>query len=476
MDAVDTFFSKVALKNKLVTEEQIAECAKAGGPIGKALVEKGYLSQKQHDAIHAHYVQKAGASASGAVPAPPTAAPAAAPEPEAAEAVPAAPKTTGVDTFKGISGAGMLPAAQVGGLPSIFDLLKRAKKSGASDFHLSVMTKPFMRHHGELKYMDDLPVVSPEMAKTRLMEVMTPTMRERFQERLDLDACLDFQGLGRFRSSFLTQRRGIGGVFRIIRDKIPTLEELGCPPQLAKLTTYHQGIVLVTGATGSGKSSTLAALVEIVNQTRKDHVITLEDPIEYVFECKKANVSQRQIEQHTQSWANALRASLREDPDVIMVGEMRDLDTMRLAITAAETGHLVLGTLHTTNATRTIDRLLDVFPPKEQAQIRAMVSESLRGIVSQQLIPRADGKGRVPAFEILFSTPAVANLIRERKTFQLFSVLQTGKKLGMKLMDDSLMDLVTSGQITREAARYRATNPKRFDEQGAAPKRTAGAR
>jgi twitching motility protein PilT len=234
--------------------------------------------------------------------------------------------------------------------------------------------------------------------------------------------------------------------------------------------------VLVTGATGSGKSSTLAALVEIVNQTRKDHIITLEDPIEYVFEPKRANVSQRQIEQHTQSWGNALRASLREDPDVIMVGEMRDLDTMRLAITAAETGHLVLATLHTTNATRTIDRLLDVFPPKEQAQIRAMVSESLRGIVSQQLIPRADGKGRVPAFEVLFSTPAVANLIRERKTFQLFSVLQTGKKLGMKLMDDSLMDLVTSGQITREQARFRATNPKRFDESSAPGRKSVGAR
>jgi twitching motility protein PilT len=238
------------------------------------------------------------------------------------------------------------------------------------------------------------------------------------------------------------------------------------PDILRKFTTYHQGIVLVTGAAGSGKSTTLAALIEIVNQTRKDHVITLEDPIEYVFECKKANISQRQIELHTQSWANALRAALREDPDVIMVGEMRDLDTMRLAVTAAETGHLVLATLHTTNATRSIDRLLDVFPPKEQPQIRAMVSESLRGIVSQQLVPRADGKGRVPALEILFSTPAVANLVRERKSFQLFSILQTGKKLGMRLMDDSLAELVEQRLITRDQARFRAQNPKRFEGGG----------
>ncbi len=438
MDAVDQLFAKIAIKNKLVTEEQVKEAAAAGGPLGRALLEKGLLNEKQYAAIASHIQQKQTAPAAEG-PAP------------AAATVPA--------SATGVGGGG------AGGLPPIAELLKRAKKMGASDFHLSVAAKPFVRIHGGIQFLDDLPIVSPEMSKQRIYEILSPKNRDTFEKRLDLDTCLEFPGIGRFRSSVVTQRRGIAGVFRIIRDKIPTLEELGLPDILRKFTTYHQGIVLVTGAAGSGKSSTLAALIEIVNQTRKDHIITLEDPIEYVFDCKKANISQRQIEAHTLSWANALRASLREDPDVIMVGEMRDLDTMRLAVTAAETGHLVLATLHTTNATRTIDRLLDVFPPKEQAQIRAMVSESLRGIVSQQLVPRADGKGRVAALEILFSTPAVANLVRERKSFQLFSVLQTGKKLGMKLMDDSLAELVESRQITREQARFRAQNPRRFSDE-----------
>jgi twitching motility protein PilT len=451
MDGTDQLFAKVALKNKLVTEDQIKECS-GSGPLGKSLLEKGYLSEKQHAAIAKYVQDKLGVAEKGNG------------DGEKTAPLPA----VGDDSSKiPAAAAPSAPATAGGGLPPIVELLKRAKKSGASDFHLSVAAKPFMRLHGEIRFLEDLPVVKPEMSKQRIYEILTPELRERFEKRLDLDTCLEVPGLGRFRTAVVQQRRGIAGVFRIIREKIPTLEELGMPEILRKFTTYHQGIVLVTGATGSGKSSTLAALIEIVNQTRKDHVITLEDPIEYVYDCKKANISQRQIEAHTLSWANALRASLREDPDVIMVGEMRDLDTMRLAVTAAETGHLVLATLHTTNATRTIDRLLDVFPPKEQAQIRAMVSESLRGIVSQQLVPRADGKGRVAACEILFSTPAVANLIRERKSFQLFSVLQTGKKLGMKLMDDSLAELVDQKLITREQARFRAQNPRRFAEQKA---------
>jgi twitching motility protein PilT len=304
--------------------------------------------------------------------------------------------------------------------------------------------------------------VDPETSKARVMELLDPEQRRHLEEHLDLDTALEIPGVGRFRSSILRQRKGWAGVFRVIEDCVPTLEALGLPEAVQRFTTYHQGIVLVTGAAGSGKSSTLAALIEIINKSRKDHIITLEDPIEFVFEPKKANVTQRQVELHTQSWANALKASLREDPDIIMVGEMRDLETMRLAVTAAETGHLVLGTLHTTSAARTIDRLLDVFPPKEQSQIRAMVSESLRGVVSQQLIPRADGNGRVVAAELLITTPAVSNLIRDKKTFKLQSVMQTGRRLGMQMMDDSLANLLAQGLITEEQARFRAQNPKRF--------------
>jgi twitching motility protein PilT len=280
--------------------------------------------------------------------------------------------------------------------------------------------------------------------------------------RLAMDGSVDHPQTGRYRANLLQNRKGISSVYRVIKTEVPTLQELGMPDTLERLTTFTQGLVLITGATGSGKSSTLASLIDIINASRKDHIITMEDPIEYVFEGKGCNVSQREISKHTRSWSNSLRASLREDPDVIMVGEMRDLDTVSLAITASETGHLVFGTLHTTSATRTIDRLLDVFPPGEQPQIRAMVSESLKGIVSQQLLVRKDGKGRVPALEIMFWTPAVANLIREGTTYKLISVLQTGRKLGMQLMDDAIKDLLQKGEITKEIARAGAHNPKLF--------------
>jgi twitching motility protein PilT len=251
-------------------------------------------------------------------------------------------------------------------------------------------------------------------------------------------------------------RLGIDAVFRIINTTVHTMDELGLPQGLKLLTQYHNGLVLVTGSVGSGKSTTLAALVEEVNRTRHDHIITLEDPIEYVFEPKGCQITQREVHTHTHSFAAALRASLREDPDVIMVGEMRDLETIQLAITASETGHLVLGTLHTGNAARTLDRVLDVFPTDQREQIRVMVSESLRGVISQQLIPRADGKGRVLAMEVLTNTPAVANCIREGKTFMLPGVMQTGKKQGMQLMDDSLISLYDRQIISQEETYARA--------------------
>jgi twitching motility protein PilT len=344
----------------------------------------------------------------------------------------------------------------------IIALLKKARESGASDLHLSCGAKPFMRVNGQINFLN-MPVLTDEQNRLYFAQIMNDKQWLHFVDKNDWDGSIDLgREYGRYRTNILKQRRGTSGVFRVIKQKVPRLQELGLPESLEKFTTYHQGLVLVTGSTGSGKSSTLAALIELINESRQDHVITLEDPIEYIFHGKKCNVTQRQIEIHTQSWANALRASLREDPDVIMIGEMRDLETVELAITAAETGHLVFGTLHTTNATRTIDRVLDVFPPKEQAQIRAMVSESLKGVISQQLVPKADNKGRVAAVEILFWTPAVGNLIREKRTFQLFSVMQTGRKLGMQLMDDALSDLVKSGQVAKEEARRRATNPKLF--------------
>ncbi|RME04530.1 MAG: type IV pilus twitching motility protein PilT [Planctomycetota bacterium] len=340
--------------------------------------------------------------------------------------------------------------------------LKFARQVGASDLHLASGAKPFMRLNGHIIYMNH-PVLEPEVNKKQLLEILDERDREKFLETLDLDFSFELEGLGRFRANMCQQRRGVDGTFRLIPQKIPTLKELGIPESVRKFTTFHQGLVLVTGPAGSGKSSTLAALIEIVNQERHDHIITVEDPIEFVFESKGCNVTQRQVERHTSGWGTAIRAALREDPDIIMIGEMRDLDTISTAITAAETGHLVFGTLHTTNAIRTVDRILDVFPPKEQAQIRAMVSESLRGIISQQLLPRADGTGMVPAIELLFTTSAVSNLIREARTFQLYSVMQTGRKYGMKLMDESIMELLRKKVIDKETAIYYANDPKRFE-------------
>jgi twitching motility protein PilT len=245
--------------------------------------------------------------------------------------------------------------------------------------------------------------------------------------------------------------------FRIINDKIKSIEDIGLPLEhILPLTRYQNGLVLVTGSVGSGKSTTLAALVDFINRDREDHILTLEDPIEYVFESKGCHVNQREVHKHTESFARALRGALREDPDVIMVGEMRDLETIQLALTAAETGHLVLGTLHTGNAPRTLDRVLDVFPTDQREQIRIMVSESLRGILSQQLVPRADGNGRVLALELLVNTPAVANCIREGKTFMLPGVMQTGKNVGMITMDESLRQLCVQGLISRDEALFRS--------------------
>ncbi len=475
MDQVDQYFAKISLKNKFVSEDDLRRCMRemkvsgVEGALGPLLLERGHLSLKQYRAIARYIEQKTGVMLE---------------EPEVLRAA----RHRAAEAVRGREGSegealGYAPQPGAEPVPSMEALLRSARELGASDLHFSIGVPPFVRLHGELRFMNRYRSVDPQTAEQRVMAVLSEEQQGQLRRQLDLDIAIELPGVGRFRSNILRQRKGWAAVFRVIEERVPTVEELGLPEAVKRFTTFHQGIVLVTGAAGSGKSSTLAALIEIINQTRKDHIITLEDPMEFIFEPKKANITQRQVEVHTQSWANALRASLREDPDVIMVGEMRDLETMRLAVTAAETGHLVLGTLHTTSAARTIDRLLDVFPPKEQSQIRAMVSESLRGVISQQLVPRADGDGRVVAVELMFTTPAVSNLIRERKTFKLQSVMQTGRRLGMQLMDDALAALVAEGAITEEQARMRAHNPRRFERGGgyaeaepvAAPRGSRGA-
>lgn len=341
-------------------------------------------------------------------------------------------------------------------LEHVDQYLMVGKESNASDIHLSVNCQPIWRRFGTLEPIwNQAPLLTAEDTARLAMGFLNEEQKKLLAERGDVDFAYQ-NAFGRFRSSVVRQRLGYELVFRIISSKVRTMDELGLPAALKPLTQYHNGLVLVTGAVGSGKSTTLAALVEEINMSRHDHIITLEDPIEYIIESKGCHVTQREVHTHTRSFGAALRGALREDPDVIMVGEMRDLETISLAITASETGHLVLGTLHTSNAARTLDRVLDVFPTDQRDQIRVMVSESLRGIVSQQLVPKADGTGRVLAMEILMNTPAVGNVIREGKTFMLPGIIQTGKKLGMKLMDDALRELFDQGLITAEEAVYRA--------------------
>ncbi len=341
-------------------------------------------------------------------------------------------------------------------LAHVDQYLMVGKESDASDIHLGVNAQPIWRRYGVLEPIwRQAPPLTAADTERLAMGFLNDKQKAQLAERGDVDFAYATE-LGRFRTSVVRQRLGFDLVFRIINSHVRSMDDLGLPPQLKLLTQYQNGLVLVTGSVGSGKSTTLAALVDQINGDRQDHIITLEDPIEYIIPSKGCHVTQREVHTHTKSFSNALRGALREDPDVIMVGEMRDLETISLAITASETGHLVLGTLHTSNAARTLDRLLDVFPTDQRDQIRIMVSESLRGIVSQQLIPRADGHGRALAIEILMNTPAVGNVIRESKTFMLPGIIQTGKKLGMKLMDDSLKELFEAGIISAEEAVYRA--------------------
>lgn len=328
------------------------------------------------------------------------------------------------------------------------ELFVLMKKENASDLHMASGSPPYLRIHGEMVKLNHREL-SAEECQALIFEILTEKQKRNFIENWELDCSYHIENVGRFRCNVFMQRRGIAAVFRIIPEKIKTVEELNLPQSLLDLIQVHKGLILVTGPTGSGKSTTLASLIHHINCSERAHIVTVEDPIEFVHQNQKSLVNQREVSSHTKSFANALRAALREDPDIILVGEMRDLETISLAMTAAETGHLVFGTLHTNNAAKTVDRIIDVFPEQQQAQIRVMLSESLRGVIAQSLLTRADRGGRVAALEVLVNTMAVANLIREGKTFQIPSMMQTGRSQGMITFESHVMDLVKQGLVTK---------------------------
>jgi twitching motility protein PilT len=335
-------------------------------------------------------------------------------------------------------------------------------ENSASDLHMSVGSRPKLRKHGELDEIGE-DVLTNEGLREILFEILSEEQRERFIAKKDIDFAYEIEGLARFRANYFLQKRGYGAVFRVIPGNILSVEDLNLPKQVLKFANMSRGLILVTGPTGSGKSTTLAAIIDYINKNRKDHILTIEDPIEFVHQNKGCLINQREVNNHTESFASALRAALREDPDVILVGEMRDLETIELAISAAETGHLVFGTLHTSSAAKTVDRIIDAFPAGQQAQIRTMLSESLKGVVAQQLLKRADKPGRVAAIEILFVTVAIANLIREGKTFQIPSMVQMAKADGMQLLDQAITDLLMKKLISPEEAYVKANDKKQFE-------------
>ncbi len=342
-------------------------------------------------------------------------------------------------------------------------ILRQAVKANASDIHIHAGSPLLFRIHGDLIQYAPEPL-DPATSESLVVSSLTPEEREFFAKHGELDFCYTLPELGRFRANVYRQLRGTDGVFRFIPSALPSLEELGLQTSLARFTNYHQGMVLVTGPASCGKSTTMAALVDLINEERAEHILTIEDPIEHLHTSKRCLVNQRNVHRHTQSFGRALRAALREDPDVIVIGELRDRETISLALTAAETGHLVLATLHTDSAIRTVDRLVGAFPPNQQNQVRAMISESLRAVISQRLVRAADGAGLLPALEILVVTKAVGKMIRDSKTFQLPSMLQTGVEQGMRLLDNSLAELVQSGQITKAEARRNCVDSKRFQD------------
>jgi twitching motility protein PilT len=343
----------------------------------------------------------------------------------------------------------------------ISELLSFTVKNNASDLHLSSGLPPMIRVHGDVRRIN-LPPLEHTDVHGMIYDIMNDGQRKAYEEQLECDFSFEIPGLARFRVNAYNQGRGAAAVLRTIPSKILSLEDLRCPKIFADLSLKPRGLVLVTGPTGSGKSTTLAAMVNHVNENEYAHILTIEDPIEFVHDSKKCLINQREVGPHTLSFNNALRSALREDPDVILVGELRDLETIRLALTAAETGHLVFGTLHTSSAAKTIDRIVDVFPSDEKEMVRAMLSESLQAVISQSLLKTKDGSGRVAAHEIMLGTPAIRNLIRESKIAQMYSAIQTGSNIGMQTLDQNLTDLVRRNVISAAAARAAAKIPDNF--------------
>ena len=479
----DGLLGRLAVHYKLVTLDQLSAIttlqARMGSdqPLGQLLIAKGLLSAQQLEQlikIQRDYVAKQAAVQAKAAPVTGSnhggdgsvgAQHAAPSEPRAIhreQPQQSAPAVTSAPVAAPIAPAPTKPAIAVqSGASPVASLLTRAVNEGASDVHLHSGAAVRFRVNGAMRDVGE-GSLSKDAAEGMVRSILSSEQLAVLAEKGQVDFAYTLKGVGRFRGNAYRQQRGTDMVLRAIPALPPTLTQLGLPSSLARFTNFHQGMVLLTGPAGCGKSSTLAALVNIINEERRDHIITVEDPIEYVHAPKRCSVNQRQVGPHTASFARALRAALREDPDIIAIGELRDLETISLALTAAETGHLVLATLHTNNAIRTVNRLLGAFPPEQQNQIRTMVSESLRAIVSQRLIPRADGKGRALALEILVVNKAVGNLIRENKTFQIRSSMQTGQSLGMVLLDDSLRELVKSGIITREEAMKNAEEPAKL--------------
>ena len=345
----------------------------------------------------------------------------------------------------------------------ITELLTFAHREGASDVHLVAGEPPRVRIHGDMKKVEH-PALSPEETHNMVFDIMADALRKSFQESNDVDFSFELGDIARFRVNVFRNRKGECAVFRLIPSRVMTIEDLGLPSTLKEICDKEKGLVLVTGPTGSGKSTTLAAMIDYVNERFEGHILTIEDPIEFVHQSKKCLINQREVGPHTMNFANALRAALREDPDVILVGEMRDLETISLALTAAETGHLVFATVHTSSAPKTVDRIIDVFPASQQEQIRVMFSESVQAVITQTLLKKRAG-GRIAALEILMGTPAVRNLIREGKVHQILSSMQTGQNMGMQTLDMALVDLVSQGLVTREEAQSRTLTPNLFGSQ-----------